>query len=347
MSEQVFALAQIGAQAGSFTAPGAAVAATFLVPLTGKVNPDLNRASAYPDLDRGRNTRNLAATGYYGVREAKDTFTLEARYEDIAPILEQHFAGGVAATGPVSLMYTRVYPFEAIAPTLKPATWELANIDAAQAQFRLISTLVDQMTLGFAAVAAGQASPWTVSLNVLAIDRDISAFTASLVPKGTPETIQGFLTRLYEGPTATAYAALPELAGSLKKFSLTSQRHLVLRAYGSASDKATAFGFTAHSQVSFDFQVAISATAKSDFHDTWNAASPVALGERRIRVQATGTTPAGGTPKLFTIDGLAGIFAVPADEDNGERVYRVHGEYADDTTLGAPCQITIVNGLAT
>ncbi|MHB8459110.1 MAG: hypothetical protein ACYDAK_05340 [Candidatus Limnocylindrales bacterium] len=340
MSEQVFALAQIGAQAGSFTAPGAAVPATFLLPLTGKVNPDLNRASAYPDLDRGRNTRNLAGTGYYGVREAKDTLTLEARYEDIARILEQHWAGGVAPTGVGP--YTRVYPFEAVAPTIKPATWELANIDAPQAQFRLISLLVDQMTLGFAAVAAGQASPWTVSLNVLAIDRDINPYTASLSPLGTPETIQGFLSRFYEGPVATAYAALPELAGSLKRFSITSQRHLVLRAYGSASDKATAFGFTAHSQVSFDLQVAVSATAKTDLHDTWNAASPVALGERRIRIQANGTGS-----KQFTVDGLAGIFAVPADEDNGERVYKVTGEYADDTTLSAPCQITIVNNQAT
>ena len=340
MSEQVFAIAQVGAQAGSFTAPGAAVPATVLIPLTGKVKPELNRAAAYPDLDEGKNTRNFSGTGYYGVRESKDTFQLEVRFEDLAVILEQHWAGGVAPSGVGP--YTRLYPFEAVAPTIKPATWELANIDNAAAQFRLISTLVDQMTIGFANVNPGSASPWTASLGVLAVNRDISPFTAALSPKGTPETAQGFLTRFYEGPIATAYASLPELTGALKSLSIVSQRHLALRAYGSASDLATSFGFSAHSQVNFDFQVAISATAKTDLHDAWNAAAPVALGERRVRFQTTGTAS-----KVLTFDGIAGLFAVGVDEDNGERVYRVTGEYAYDSTLSAPVLCTIVNNQAT
>ena len=153
--------------------------------------------------------------------------------------------------------------------------------------------------------------------------------------------VQGHLTRLYEGTTGTAFASLAELAGSLKSFTMTSNRNLARRAYGSSSDVATAFGFKDMSNTTFEAKVAVSASSKSDFHDIWNAASPAALGERRWRVKAIGTGS-----KAFTIDLRAGILAVPYDDVDGERVFKVTGECVDDATLGAPWQATVTNGIA-
>jgi len=338
MSENVFNLIQFGRQAGTFAAPGSAVAATFKYPVEAAVNFDLDRASTFPKQDVGRNVRNRAGSGFHGLRAASATLPAHVRFEDIMDILEMHAAGSVTPTG--GGPYTWVYPCEGGAPTLIPYTIQGGNNDVAEAPRRLRSALIDQLTIGFAALTAPGAYPWTLSAEVVALDREISALTASLAPRTGLETVQGHLSRLYEGVTGTAFASLAELAGSLKSFTLTSTRALARRAYGSASDLATSFGFTDQSNATFEALVGISATAKTDFHDIWNSAGG-SLGERRWRIQAAGT----GT-KMFTIDLRAGIMAVPDDEVDGERVFKVTGELVDDSTLNAPWQATVVNSIS-
>jgi hypothetical protein len=339
VSEDVFNIVQIGPQGGSFTAPGSAAAATFLFPITDVINVDLDLGSAYPTLHRGRNVRNLGGSGYHGVRRASGTLPFEVRFEDLAPILEMIYAGAISASG--SGPYTRLYPFEAVSPTIIPATIEVGNIDLAAAQERIVSALVNSLTLGFSPVTPGQASPWTGSAELVGFDREVNAVTASLSPKANPlEPAQGHLTRLYEGSTSTAFGSLGELAGSLRSYTQTATRSLVLRAYGSASDKATKFGFSDLSTTTYEMLIAVSASAKTDLHDVWNT-SGATLGERRLRIQASGSAS-----KKLTIDARAGLFAIPWDSSDGERVYKVSGEFADDTTLGASHTIEIVNNLA-
>jgi hypothetical protein len=340
MSERVFDICQIGTQGGSFTSPGSAAAATFLYPLNAAVNPDLDRASQYPTQDRGRNSRNAAGQGFHGMRGASVTLPAELRFEDAQDLFDMHWAGGISATGSAPT-YTRVYPFEVGAPTLVPKTIQLATIDAAEAQMRLISCLIDSMTLSFADITAPGASPWQVSSSIVALDRDIAAYTGSLAAKVGLETAQGHLTSLTEGTTSTAFASLGALAGHLKSFSLTTNRNLRRRAYGGTTDVATKFGFGDKSNGSVEAKVAISTTSKSDFHDIWNAAAPASLGERRWRLAVIGT----GT-KAINLDFRIGIMAVPYDESDGERLFKVTGELVDDSTLNALAQATIVNGLA-
>jgi len=338
-SEAVFDIFQIGPQAGTAYAPGAAAAATFLYPIEAPVTIELDRASTYPQQDRGRNVRNSADTGYHGVRGSSVTVASQVRFEDFAALAEMHYAGGIVASGVGP--YTRVYPFEALTPTIVPATIEGGSTDASQSQMRMVSSLVDSLTIGFPDIVAPGAYPWTLSAAILGFDREISPLTAALSARAGLETVQGHLTRLYEGTTATAFATLAELAGHLKSFTMTTNRYLARRAYGSASDIATRYGFKQMSTGTIEAKVAISATSKSDFHDIWNAAAPAALGERRWRLEAAGT----GTKK-FTIDLRVGIMAVPYDEADGERLFKVTGEIVDDTTLGGPAQITIINSIA-
>lgn len=444
MSENVFDLVQMGAQSGSFQAPGSAAAATLLFPVEAPVTIDLDRASTYPKQDRGRNARNTAGQGYHGLRGSSLTLPGEVAFEDIMDILETHFAGGVVPSG--SNPYTWLYPFEADAPTIVPKTIQNGNRDSSESQQRSISTLTDSLTLGFAALTAPGAYPWTLSASMIGLDRDIAALTAGVagtnevqtitvtasggtftisflgvatgalafnadgpttvqtalralssinganvtvtgtgpyvitfigalaatdVPllvlgvgsltggsatilettKGVNatavagrtgrETVQGHLTRLYEGTTATAFASLTELAGSLKSYTQTTNRNLARRAYGSASDLATKFGFTDMSAGTFEANVGVSPTSKSDFHDIWNAAAPASLGERRWRIKTIGT----GT-KVFQIDARVGIMAVPYDDIDGERVFKVTGEFVDDSTLNAPLAATVINAIA-
>jgi hypothetical protein len=339
VSENVFDQVQIGLQAGTLSAPGSAVAATFLYPVSEQIAIELDRASEFSQRDRGRNVRNAAGAGYHGLRGANVTLPSEARYEDIIALLQTIYAGGVVPTG--TNPYTWVFPFEAVAPTVKPMTLEVGNNDASQAQARLKSAFVSSLTLGFASLSAPGVSPWTISAEAMGLDREINALTGALSEIATaPETIMGHLTRLYEGTTATAFASLTELAGSLKSFTMTADRHLVRRAYGSSSDLATGFGFSEPSNATFEALVAISATAKSDFHDIWNS-SGGSLGERRWRLKAIGS----GT-KTFTIDARVGILAVPFDEVDGERLYKVTGEFVDDSTLSASHTITVVNAVS-
>jgi hypothetical protein len=338
-SESVFNIIQFGAQSGTAYAPGSAVAATVLVPVDSPVNFVLDRVSTYPKQDRGRNVRNTAGQGYFGIRAADCVLPMQASFEYLADLLEMHASGGVTPTGVGP--YVWVYPFERVTPTLIPRTIEGGNTDVTQAQMRMTSCLIDQLTMGFPDLIAPGSYPWTISANVFGFDRSITTLTGSLSGRTGMEVMQGHLTTLLEGTTSTAFASLTEIAGTLKAYTQTTNRNLARRAYGGSTDLPTRFGFKDMSNGTFEAKLAISATSKSDFHDIWNVASPAPLGERRWRIKVIGT----GT-KVMTIDARVGIFAVPTDEVDGERIFKVTGEFVDDDTLSAPLTWTITNSIA-
>ena len=155
------------------------------------------------------------------------------------------------------------------------------------------------------------------------------------------EIMQGHLTSLYEGTTGTAFAALAELAGHFKSYTQTTTRSWAQRAYGGATDVPVRYGMKEMAGGTFEAKIGISATSKSDFHDIWNAASPAPLGERRWRIKCVGTGA-----KSMIIDARVGIMAVPDDDVDGERVFKVTGEFVDDDALNAPLQWTIANSIA-
>src|SRR5689334_12054846 len=119
----------MGPQSGTFYDPGDAVAATFLYPVEDPVDFDLDRGSAFPDQDLGRNVRNNAGSGYHGVRGSSTTITSQVRFEDIMDILEMSYAGSIAPSSLGGGLYSWVYPFEHGDPTVVPYTLEGGNID--------------------------------------------------------------------------------------------------------------------------------------------------------------------------------------------------------------------------
>lgn len=339
MTEGVFRILQLGAQAGTLAAPGAAVAATILYPCEPGGPPTLDRASTIPNEDVGRNARNRPGRGYHGIRAAELPFESDVRFEDAMRLLEMHYAGGVVPTG--AGPYTWVYALEAGIPTVKPYTIEEGIPGDTNDQWRITSAVINELTLEFDALAAPGVSPWRASGTIIGFDREVSPLTAALSAPATLETAQGHLTILKDGSTATAYAALTELSASLIRHSMTSTRNFVLRPYGGTTDLATLIGFSEKTTVTFETMLRITNATKAAAYDTFNSAGG-AITDRRWRLACTGS----GT-KSMLIDGRVSIFQVNHDDRDGERVYGVSGEYVDDSTLNAPVAITLVNGVAT
>lgn len=335
MAENVYSTAAIGRQAGTFAAPGASVAATELLMVTEVPNIELDRASGYPTTFFGRNAMAHASTGRHGIRGASLPLNGELSFEQIMHVLEMHYAGGVTPSG--AGPYTWVYPLEGGAPSLVPYTVESGS-EASQDQWEAVGVLIDELTLGFDDLDAPGIHPWTFEGSALAINRVAAALTSSLTTPASMETMQGHLTVLKEGTTATAFASLAELSASLVSFQLVTRRALVLRVYGGTSETATGYGFSEKTSGEVTAKIRIGASSKTNIHDIWNVAGG-ALTERRWRI-----TVDGAGDNVANLDLRLGFTALPIGERDGERVYEVTGQIVDDSTLGAPAQWTIVNG---
>lgn len=336
MAEGVFHVAQLAPQSGTMAAVGTSVPAITILPVAEVISPELDRGSAYPAEDYGRNVRNHAGRGHHGFRGATFSASGELTFEQAMHLFEQHYAGGIAPTG--TDPYTWVYPLEAGSPTLLPYTWETGS-ETSQDQYELVGCLIDELTIGFDALAAPGDAPWTYEVSGIAANRVQAALTASLSSTAI-ESWQGQTTLLKEGTTATAFASLSELASSLIQFSLTTRRSLVWRPYGSSSDVPGKAGFSEKTSGEFSAMVAVGATSKSDIYDIYNVASSV-LGERRWRISAVGS----GT-KVAHVDMRVGFLTIDRGDRDEEQTYEISGEIVDDTTLNAPAQVTVVNGIA-
>lgn len=325
MSEAVFHKIQLGAQAGH----GTAVAATVVFPVEPGVVFDLDRATQSPEEDYGRISRHQTGRSSHGIRAASATLAGEARFEDIYHLLEMHVQGGGGGTA----AGTATYSFDETGDTLTRYTIE-GGTSTTEDQWEISDALVDTLELGFDALTAPGNSPWRFSAGVMGKDRLYAAMTGSLSAPSTLETIEGHLTRLYEGPVGTAFASLSELSGSLASFQINSSNNLAMRAYGGTADTFSAYG-RGRGEITFSAMVKIGATSKTNIHDIWNVASGLAT-ERRWRIQTVSGS------KTFQIDGRVNFTTVGIGDRDGERIYNVEGYYVYDATLASRGQIVVI-----
>jgi len=334
MPEMVFDIVQFGRQ----TVDGTAVAATTLYPA--KVSSiELDRGYLNPDEDYGRMDDEQPGRGSFGLRGATASLESVARFEDIMQVLEAHAAGGIVPTGPGPYTYT--YTADSTSDTAKRLTIELGS-EATQDQWRLVSALFSELSVGFDALEAPGNQPYTVSGSIEAFDREIAARTPGLSAAPGLETIEGHQTTLSEGSTVTAFGSLTELTASVVAFRWTSTRPWVRRAYGQASgDKATAWGLSEKAGVTFEAELRIAANTKAAIYDQFTAAGS-AVAERRWRVRSFGS----GT-KTFTTDARVRYRVVGRGDRQGEATFAVAGSMVYDPTLAGRLQIAVVNGIAT
>lgn len=339
MSEAVYRILQLGAQSGTALAPGAAVAATVLYPCEPGGPPTLDRGSAIPNEDVGRNARNRPGRGYHGLRSSEMPFESDVRFEDVMRLLEMHYAGSIVPSG--AGPYTWVYKLEAGVPTVKPYTVEEGVVGDTNDQWEIASAVINELTLSYDALAAPGTQPWRASGTLVGFDRSIAPLTAGLSAPATLETAMGHMTTVYDGTTATAFASLGELSSSLIRFSMTSNRNFVPRPYGGTTDLSSAWGFSEKTTATYEMSLRIAAGTKAASYDIHNSAGG-AITDRRRRVTAAGS----GTKRLH-VDGRVSIMNVEIGDRDGERIYDETGEFVDDTTLDAPVQVTVINGVAT
>jgi hypothetical protein len=326
VSEAVFHKIQLGAQAGH----GTAVAATTVFPVEPGVVFDLDRATQSPNEDYGRISRHQPGRSSHGMRGASATLSGEARFEDVYHLLEMHVAGGGGGTAAGTATYT----FDETSDTLTRYTVE-GGTSTTEDQWEISDALADTLELGFDALTAPGNSPWTFSAGLLGKDRATAALTGSLTAPTTLETIEGHLTRLYEGPVGTAFADLTELSASLGSYQMTSASNLVMRAYGGTVDTFSGWGRSDKAEVTFNAMVKVGATSDSNIHDIWNVASGLAT-ERRWRIQVVSGS------KTFRIDARVNFTTVGIGDRDGERMYQVEGYFVYDPTLASRGQIVVI-----
>jgi hypothetical protein len=325
MSDAVFNKIQLGAQAGH----GTAVAATTVFPADPGAVIALDRSTQSPDEDYGHISRHNTGRSSHGIRLATMDLAGEARFEDIYHLLEMHVAGGGGGTAAGTATYTA----NETSDTLTRYTIE-AGTGTTGDQFEMQDALCDTLELGFDALSAPGNSPWRFAATIMGADRSQTSVTGALSAPSTLETIEGHLTRLYEGPVGTAFASLSELAASLVQFQWTSNNGLTGRVYGAATDYLVAWG-RGRGEATFNAMVKIGSDSDTNIHDIWNVASGLAT-ERRWRVQVVSGS------KTFRLDGRVNFTTVDIGDNNGERLYQVEGYYVYDATLASRSQIVVI-----
>lgn len=344
MSEQVYNVIQFGRQA-SFGTP---VAATTLFPAdTGFLGFELDRASESPDEDFGDESREQPGRESTGVRLATASLPFVARFEDFmhVPDMHAHATSGTPSgtTSPYAYAWTLGTASHAVAgtpPAQKLYTVEYGVKGSTQDEWEARDVVATGLELGFDALSAPGNQMWKGTLELVASDRLPATITASQSAPATLETMEGHLTRLYQGTTATAFGSLAELT-SLKAFSFNSARNNQGRAYGGTADKITAWGQSGKGEVPFTAMVGITSASKSGILDTYEVAGSVVT-ERRWRVTVTGS----GVNAL-TLDFRCRFRATDVGEHEGERLYAVEGVMVRDATVGGRLGIGLTNAVAT
>ena len=283
MSDKVFDYIQMGKETVRGTA------GTVDINFPGKTGePELDRGYLNPEEDYGGISDAHAGRGSMGVRGASTTLDSDVRFEDVLHLFEMHLATAGAPTGANPYVYT--HTADETSDTVTTYTMEVGATPDANDQYRLTGCVIPELAIGFDALSAPGNAPWTQSSQVEAFNRIVSAQTGAVNPPTVLETAEGHLTQLFEGPVATAFASLDELAASLVSFRLTSTRPFSRRVYGTASaDVATDWGLSEKASATFEAGIKISSTSKGNIHDIYAAAgSPIT--ERRWRVKVNGSS---------------------------------------------------------
>jgi hypothetical protein len=319
-----------GIQIGKETTYGTSVAATTILPVDeGSGEFQKQRGTRFPEEDFQSQVAFLSSRGSHGVQMATGSVAMDCRFEDIGQILRMLKAPVYTGAGP----YTQTYTLGSTSDDSESLTWEVNN----DVQDFIVSGVkASSVELSYDAIAAGENSPWRVSADLVGNRMVKGTATAALTIPATLETMEGHLTQLYQGTTATAFGSLAELAGHLVNYSLRIEQERPLRPYGSTVDYASSVGLRKR-RSTFNALVKLSATSITDIWDIFDATGG-AVTERRWRVKVNGS----GT-KSMTIDHRVAFMNVVQDPDgrDGEYLLSVEGKATYDSTNATDIVIAV------
>lgn len=323
-----------GVQIGKEVTYGTAVAATTILPVDeGSGEFTKNRATRFPEEDFGTQVAFLSSRGSHGVQMASGSVSMDARFEDLGQILSMLDTPTYTGAGP----YTQTYTLGTTTDVSNSLTMEVTN----DVQSMIASGVkASSVTLEYDAIAAGENSPWRVSADLVGNRLVKGTATAALTIPATLETMEGHLTQLYQGTTATVFASLAELSAHLVQYSLTIEQERPLRPYGSTVDYASAIGLRKR-RSTFNALLKLSATSITDVWDIFDATGG-AVTERRWRVKVSGS----GT-KSMTLDHRVAFMNVSFDPNgrDGEYLVSIEGNATYDATQATDL-VVVIAGVA-
>ena len=332
MAESVYRVLQLGEEA-TF---GTEVDATTIYPCDpGSGEFTLNRATETPDEDHGMIVSTPAGRSSTGVRIATATLSSQARFEDLSWLLRCAIGDDViTGAGP----YVHTFTADALTETIKSLTVETGNDTQ---DFVATGVVCTGFELGFDAINAGENAMWTISADLQAADLSKTTATAALSVPSPLETMEGHLTTILEGSTATAFGSLAELSAHLVSYRLRVEDPKPLRPYGSATDTASSKGRRKRT-ITVDALLKLSATSISNVWDIYDVSGGLPTARRwRINVDGSGTN-------AMTIDHRLIFHDAHLEEArDGELVLAVSGARGEyDSTLATDLVIAITNGVA-
>lgn len=322
-------------QIGPESAFGTSVAATTILPVdpgSGYFADD--RATEIPDEDVGRALRNAqSGRASHGVRLVTGSLSAPACFQNLGHWLEM-IVGTDSVAGSAS-PYTHTHTNVHSSDTLTNYTIEF-NDDVQD--FDIASCTITRLTLGFSELSAPGNAMWTVSADIQGQSM-VKATATSALTIPTLETMEGHLTTLALGDTATAYGSLTGLSAHLLRYELSLERPRSPRKYGGSTDTADGWGFgKALATVSMGLK--FSTDSISGVYDHFNVSGGLATARRaRIAIDGSGNNAA-------TIDHQLNKIKVAPAESNGEIILDVTAEAEYNTTLASDLVIAITNDVA-
>jgi hypothetical protein len=267
--------------------------------------------------------------GSHGVQMSTASLAMDARFEDLGQLLRMFKAPAYSGAGP----YTQTFLLGTTTDDSESLTVEI-NQDVQD--FIISGVKCSSLTLEYDAIAAGENSTWKISADLVGSKMVKGSATGALSAPSVLEVMEGHLTQIYEGSTATAFASLAELTGSLVSYSLTIEQDRPLRPYGSTVDYAAAVGLRKR-KATFNAMIKLASTPITDIWDIFDVSGGLAT-ERRWRIKCSGS----GT-KTFTIDHRVGFTQVTTDPDgrDGEYLLNVEGNVIYDSTLASDLSLVI------
>jgi hypothetical protein len=306
-------------------AKGTAVQATRI--LAARISgTSFTQERTWVDEDRGSFALNYRFT--QGAKDYSFTLDADASYEQLAWLFQTAVKGSVSPTGG--------------AVTFTPSTTGVTGDDLQSATidfgddsqaYQMKYCEANSFSLGFDTIGVGGTFPLKFSGNyrTKSLGSNSQPSNASLTYP-TLTTIEATSGTFYLGTTATAFASLPAVSGSLRSFSLNYDNKLAPKIFVGDGKEYSALG-RGKRVVTFEGTFEGNSTGVSRFVD-WDLATP-----RRMRLKFVD----GG--KSFTIDGqvvFTSFDPVGAVETN--TVYAMAGEFQYDSTLTAEVVFAFVNG---
>lgn len=304
------------------TSKGSNNAATRI--LLGRITSNnFNQPREYVVEDRG----TLVESGRFigGIKDYTFTVEADANYEQLGWWLQTASKGSVAAStvGTTGKRYIFSPNTTTTGDDLQAASFEFGDDTQGYLSRYCEAT---SWSLGFDALAVGQAAPLKLSLNYVTNSFGSNTKTAGLTSP-TVNSILATAGRFYLGSTSTGFGSLGQVTASLRSFTMTSDNKLGRKPFVGDGTTYSLIG-RGRRMTTFEMVVEGDSNGVTRFVE-WDLAT-----QKRMRLTFNGDTISGSSPATafqLWIDARVTFLTIDVlGEVDTNTVYRITGRFEED-----------------